>query len=98
MILLCEAVEEEKTTLTESSTDRSFGLQEGRNLCKKITERAKVSSTGGYDAGVIKDSIAGVLDGLNMHILQLTEKGKSAVLNKISLILDDAFTEITKLK
>jgi hypothetical protein len=98
MILLCESVEEPKNIFDEGTADRSFGLQEGRNICQKITGRAKVSSTGGYDTGVIRDSIAGVLDGLNMHILQFTERDKSAVLNKISVLLDDAFTEISKLK
>jgi hypothetical protein len=98
MFLLRESIEEEKVFLDEGTADRSFGLQEGRNLCKKIIDRAKTSNTGGYDTGVIKDSIAGVLDGLNMHLLQLLDKDKSATLNKISVLLDDAFTEISKVK
>jgi hypothetical protein len=101
MFLLRESVETGKkpsVAVREASGDRSFGLQEGRNLCKKITDRARASNTGGYDAGMIKDSVAGVLDGLNMHILQIAERDKSAVLNRISLVLDDAFTEISKLK
>jgi len=97
MFLLNERKEKkELDAFDESTADRSYGLQEGRNVCKKITDRAKISSAGGYDAGMIKDGIAGVLDGLNMHILQLASKEKSAVLNKISLVLDDAFTEISK--
>jgi len=88
----------EKENLNEASADGNFGLQEGRNLCKKIIEKAKASSSGGYDAGAIKDSIAGVLDGLNMQIIHLTSKEKSPILNKISVALDDAFTEISKVK
>ena len=80
----------------EASADRSFGLQEGRGLCKKIIEKSKTPNA--YDVGIIRDSLAGVLDGLNMQILQLTSKDKSPVLNKISVVLDDAFTEITKVK
>jgi hypothetical protein len=97
MFLLRES-EEEKNLLDEGTADRSFGLQEGRNLCKKIIDRAKTSNTGGYDTGVIKDSIAGVLDGLNIHLIQIADNGKSAVLNKMSVLLDDAFTEISKIK
>jgi hypothetical protein len=82
--------------IEEGNADRSWGLQEGRGLCKKITERAKTSNTGGYDMGLIKDAVAGVLDGLNMHLLQIAGKEKSPVLNKISMLLDDAFTEISK--
>jgi hypothetical protein len=98
MFLLRESVEKEKKPFDEGTADRSFGLQEGRNICKKIIDRAKVSNIGGYDTTMIKDSIAGVLDGLNMHLLQLSDKDKSAALNKISVLLDDAFTEISKIK
>jgi hypothetical protein len=100
MFLLRETVDAMgfTTVLDENTADRSFGLQEGRNLCKKITDRAKTSNAGGYDMGIIKDSLAGVLDGLNVHILQFAEKDKSTVLNKISVLLDDAFTEISKVK
>jgi hypothetical protein len=100
MFLLRETVNVKNsiTILDEGTTDRSFGLQEGRSLCKKITDRAKVSNTGGYDAAMIKDSLVGVFDGLNVHILQIAEKDKSTVLNKISILLDDAFTEISKVK
>jgi hypothetical protein len=84
--------------LDESSSDKSFGIQEGRNLCRKITERSRTSNTGGLDMTVIRDSVAGVVDGLNVHILQISEKEKSPVLNKLSLVLDDAFTEISKIR
>jgi hypothetical protein len=98
MFLLHESANEGKKPLGEGTADRSFGLQEGRILCKKITDRAKISNTGGHDINIVKDSIAGVLDGLNMHLLQFSDKDKSMVLNKISVLLDDAFTEISKIR
>jgi len=99
MLLLREAEgEKAPEVLQENSQDRTFGLQEGRNLFRKIAERAKASSAGGIDAGVAKDALAGVFDGLNMCVIQLVGKDKSPVLSRISIVLDDAFTEISKIK
>jgi len=82
--------------LAESSADRSLGLAEGRGLCKKIIEKSKTGNV--YDVTVIRDFLVGVLDGFNMQIIQLTSKDKSPVLSKISMALDDAFTEISRVK
>jgi hypothetical protein len=101
MVVLKEIIEEagcEKTRLDEGAY-RSWGLQEGRNLCKKIIDKAKASnSAGDYNVSTIQDALAGVLDGVNMQILQIAGKEKSQVLNNISMVLDDAFTEISKLR
>ena len=98
MYLLEEDAGEEKVALDEGSADRSYGLQEGRNLCRKVMERARISSAGGYDSGVVRDAVAGILDGLNVVVINVAEKEKSATLSKISLLLDDAFTEVSKVK
>ena len=98
MILLHEAQNKRRGKYNEGSADRNFGLQEGRNVGRKIIEKSKLPNAGGHSEDVIKDGIAGVIDGLNMQVLQLAGKEKLAILNKISMALDDAFIEISKLK
>jgi len=99
MTILSEPVA--KKTVRESAQDRSAGHRIGLKLCEDFFSQAYKSSA---DIGALKDLIAGLLDGCNEALLKYVDSNKfksgnaGDVISRISVALDDSFTEIQKIR
>jgi len=91
----------EKTVVYESAQERNNGHRIGVKLCEDFFAQAQKSSG---DVAALKDSLAGLLDGCNEVLLKYVDNNKFKnnmardVISRISVALDDSFTEIQKIR
>jgi len=101
MTILSEKKESRKAVIKESAQDRTATHRIGVKLCEGFFNQAYKSNG---DISSLRDSVAGLLDGCNEVLLRFVENNQfknpnaQSVISRMSVALDDSFTEVQKIR